>query len=109
MDVHDLWCNPKQVVSFYIENFVPMRRVTKNRKNPWVSHEIIRSKHKLKRMTRKQNVCKSTLMELRNELATKVQQAKHNSQFLFQNFLELIHQNFRYTSEIQMSLTKVFQ
>lgn len=60
-------------------------------------------------MIKKQNMCKKTLMELRNKLAIKVQQAKHNYfTFSLPEFLRTDPSKFwRYLGKTNESVRKI--
>lgn len=74
-DVHTLWMRFKSAVWFSIQQFVPSRKLRKNRKHPWISREIIHIKRRIKRLRKRKNVAPETLHVLKSSMATKVNDA----------------------------------
>lgn len=75
-DVHFLWKRFKEVVNHCTEHFVPMKRVRKGRRNPWISREIIQIKRKLKRLCKQHKTGTQTFRELKHSLTAKIALAK---------------------------------
>lgn len=56
-DLDSLWQHFKNTVQYNIEHFVPLRKVRINRRNRWISREIIQMKRKVKRCRKKKIPC----------------------------------------------------
>ncbi|KAM7303220.1 uncharacterized protein ISCGN_013200 [Ixodes scapularis] len=71
-DVDEMWCKFKDIITYCETNFVPNRKKTINRMNPWITRNIIHMKRRLKRRRRN----KLEVQELSRELTLEINSAR---------------------------------
>lgn len=81
-DLNMLWSRFKQSFFYCISRFVPHKKKTVYKQNPWINRHIIRLKRKIRRIRRKNkknpsNADNSRLEQLSETLKNDIQQAKY--------------------------------
>ena len=49
-DVKMLWLNFKAIVTYYVTHFIPLKAKRPQKRNPWITPEVIHAKRKVKRL-----------------------------------------------------------
>lgn len=62
-DVNELWARFKTIILHCVNSFVPLRKKRRNKRNPWITREIVRLKRKIGRQ-RKAKIVKRWLTYL---------------------------------------------
>lgn len=104
-----LWQQFYSAVKFFIQHFIPSKRLQKHRTNPWISRQIIQTKGKIKRLRKKHKTFAPQFMQLKHDLQSEVEQARSN--FFSNTVADFIKSDpskfWRYLSQSKKEIKKV--
>lgn len=102
-DVNDLWLQFKDIVSYCISRFVPLRKQRQKKQNPWVTREIIHLKRQIARQRRKRTRNHERIAVLSRQLRTKLSTAKekYHTETLSNFMVTSPHRFWRHLSQVE--------